>query len=133
MFCPNCKAEYIEGIVECADCHVSLVYELPDEKEEARLREADDANANYVRVMTLMNLSDILLIQSIFDSENIHYRLSGWNFFLNRLAAEEVVLLVREDQVEDALNLVQGLEISAFRFSANTKTDDERASSLRPR
>jgi len=28
-FCPNCRAEYIEGIVECPDCNVKLVDELP--------------------------------------------------------------------------------------------------------
>jgi len=28
-FCPKCRAEYIEGVEECPDCHVSLVQELP--------------------------------------------------------------------------------------------------------
>jgi hypothetical protein len=31
MFCPKCEAEYIEGITECADCHVPLVEKLPGE------------------------------------------------------------------------------------------------------
>ena len=128
MFCPSCKAEYVEGIVECADCHVPLVDKLPDEEEKG-YHEPDDGQANYVRLTTLVNLNDILLIQSIFDSENIYYHLRGWNFFLNRLAAEEVVLFVREDQVEDAMNLIQDLEISAFRFSTNT--EGERDSPIR--
>ncbi len=29
MFCPKCKAEYEKGILECADCHVALVEQLP--------------------------------------------------------------------------------------------------------
>ncbi|MGB3564175.1 MAG: DUF2007 domain-containing protein [Thermoanaerobaculia bacterium] len=29
MFCPKCKAEYREGILECADCGVALVESLP--------------------------------------------------------------------------------------------------------
>ena len=29
MYCPNCEAEYVEGIAECGDCRVPLVAELP--------------------------------------------------------------------------------------------------------
>jgi hypothetical protein len=29
VFCPKCKAEYREGIYECADCGVALVESLP--------------------------------------------------------------------------------------------------------
>ena len=29
MFCPQCKAEYRQGIAECADCEVPLVASLP--------------------------------------------------------------------------------------------------------
>lgn len=31
-FCPNCKTEYIAGIVECYDCKLALVDHLPDEQ-----------------------------------------------------------------------------------------------------
>ena len=29
MFCPNCHAEYLEGVTRCADCDVDLVASLP--------------------------------------------------------------------------------------------------------
>jgi hypothetical protein len=32
MYCPKCRAEYVEGIAECPDCGVSLVGELPAEQ-----------------------------------------------------------------------------------------------------
>lgn len=32
MFCPNCRAEYIEEIRECPDCGVTLVVNLPPEQ-----------------------------------------------------------------------------------------------------
>ena len=35
MFCPQCHAEYREGFVECADCHIPLVDRLPDAPAEA--------------------------------------------------------------------------------------------------
>ncbi|MBI5094981.1 MAG: DUF2007 domain-containing protein [Candidatus Hydrogenedentes bacterium] len=29
MYCPECRLEFNPGIVECSDCHVALVEELP--------------------------------------------------------------------------------------------------------
>jgi hypothetical protein len=33
MICPQCKSEYREGFVQCADCGVPLVSRLEDEEE----------------------------------------------------------------------------------------------------
>ena len=30
MYCPDCRAEYRQGIAVCADCHVALVPSLPE-------------------------------------------------------------------------------------------------------
>ena len=30
-WCPNCKNEYVDGIKECADCHVTLVEQLEED------------------------------------------------------------------------------------------------------
>lgn len=31
MYCPKCRSEFREGFVECADCLVALVENLPPE------------------------------------------------------------------------------------------------------
>ena len=33
-YCPNCGAEYLEGVQECADCEIPLVDEPPEGEEE---------------------------------------------------------------------------------------------------
>ncbi|UCC78883.1 MAG: hypothetical protein JSW64_11440 [Candidatus Zixiibacteriota bacterium] len=38
MYCPKCRAEYVEGITECPDCGVSLVTELPTEEKHVDLQ-----------------------------------------------------------------------------------------------
>ncbi len=33
MICPKCKCEYVEGIIECANCHVPLEPASPQETQ----------------------------------------------------------------------------------------------------
>ncbi len=72
MYCPSCKAEYVEGITECADCRVPLVAVLPPEP--------DHSGEGYVRVLSTYNAADIVVIRSILDGTDILYYLKGEEF-----------------------------------------------------
>ena len=62
-FCPKCRAEYIEGVEECPDCHVSLVQELPPK---------DDLG--YIELVELQRVPDEVsgvMMKGILESNDI--------------------------------------------------------------
>ena len=65
MFCPICKSEYREGFTLCDECNVKLVEELPEEtipREEG-----------LIEIAASLQKSDIAIIKSLLDAENIDY------------------------------------------------------------
>lgn len=66
MFCPNCRAEYREGVAKCAECGVALVEELTP---------ADD-NADYVDLVTVgvfTNAPELAVAKSLLEDADIQY------------------------------------------------------------
>ncbi len=51
MFCPQCRAEYREGFVECPDCLVPLVDELPEPSSDLTAPEIEQASAGGLDVL----------------------------------------------------------------------------------
>lgn len=126
MICPQCEAEYVDGIYECADCGVLLVESLDEEEEEHEWEGGVyNEDIDYVEIARLASLGDIPLVKSVLDSEQIEYYLQGWNSYLNRFDGTEAILYVAEEQVEDAENLINNLEFSNYRLSANTDSEEE--------
>jgi len=127
MICPQCEAEYVDGILECADCGVPLVENLDEEEDEEYEWEGGVYNEDidYIEIARLVSLGDILLVKSILDSEQIKYYLHGWNSYLNRIDGDDVILYVAEEQQEDAENLVNNLDFNNYRVSTNTEPEDD--------
>jgi hypothetical protein len=100
MFCPKCKSEYQEGMVIGCDCNIPLVSALQ--------RESKTGFVDYEEILSTNNAADIAIIKSLFDSEGIVY------YFLGEHFAFPVRLMVNKDQVEEARELLKGLNTSSL-------------------
>ena len=114
MFCPTCKAEYRPGFTECADCSVPLVYELPQEQpsENGPVSSDLDPNADLVAVYSTYNPTDVMMIKSLLDAEEIIYNFQGELFkgsgvfivpamlFVTKADAQRVIETLRDHGIE---------------------------------
>lgn len=106
MFCPECGAEFKEGITQCADCDVPLVPEAP------RLHGAPE----YVTVLETSDLSVIPVLKTALESAGIPFQTRGEGlmdiFPAETLGAPfhssagEVEIRVPVDRAEEARDLL---------------------------
>lgn len=64
MYCPNCEAEYQEGITVCPDCNIRLVKDLTEPPHDDR---------PLVEIFSTDEVALIPLVHSILDSSDIPY------------------------------------------------------------
>jgi hypothetical protein len=103
MFCPDCKAEYLPGISECADCHIPLVPEL---------QEPDHASAEgFVEVARTFNQADIALIKSVLDDNGVDYAFFDEYFTLVDPLIQPARLFVRESHSTRTRELLAGMNV----------------------
>lgn len=116
MFCPECKAEYREGIAVCSDCKIPLVDELPEETEPEFV--------DFEEVLRTYNPADIAFIKSLLEGENITYFFQGE--FFNQMEGPVVParLLVRKDQAALAKKILQGTQLTFMAVEKSEKADD---------
>ena len=105
MFCPSCKAEFVQGIALCSDCKLPLVATLDKEPEAQSLSVVaignypDPAAADLVAEYLRSNGIEVLV-------SNEHTLGLNW---LYTAALGGIGLAVREDQAEEAINLVASM------------------------
>jgi hypothetical protein len=104
MFCPQCRAEYVEGITECSDCHIPLVVELS---------EPDHAAHNpYKEILSTYNQGDIALIKSILDGAGIDYYFRTEFFNQMEPLIQPAMLVVRKNQIQIVQDLLKDLNLT---------------------
>jgi len=80
MYCPKCKAEYRDGFIECADCHVPLVAGLPSEKQELMYDDPVPEFVDLEEVMTSFDIGEIAMARSLLDDHRISHLVQNENF-----------------------------------------------------
>lgn len=118
MFCPNCKAEYVEGITVCADCGIELVEKLPPEENH-------DTKFTFKPFLKTNNMGDIAVIKSILDEQGIEYYIQGENMLYVLGVIDSAILNVREDQLDDVKELLKDFEPKFLSFNASDTTKED--------
>ena len=107
MLCPECKSEYREGILICADCKVELVPEIRSEPPEP------EDGVGFVTLMETFDVGLAALVQSILQGDAIEYYVLGQHGPQWDILPAPKIIRVREDQAERAFELLRELENSS--------------------
>jgi hypothetical protein len=98
MYCPECKAEYLEGIHGCPDCRVPLVQELPSQPRPEYVE--------YVTILKTGNPVVLAMVKSLLSSAGIRHFVKGEVLQeLFRIGTAEVQ--VGRDDEPEARNLLR--------------------------
>ena len=104
MICPECGAEYAEGIHACPDCRVPLVTEMPERPRPEYVE--------YVTVRKTGNPIVLAMVKSLLDSAGIRYFVKGEVLQdLFRVGTAEIQ--VGKDDVPEARRLLLEVNIGA--------------------
>ena len=117
MFCPNCRAEYKEGISDCPDCHVGLVPELPAQPEPEYIE--------YEEILSTFNPFDIAMIKSLLEGADIIYYFHGEQFSYVRPWVEPARLMVCREQADEAREFLKDLKLTFMAGGSGEKEDNE--------
>lgn len=96
-FCPECEAEYEDGVETCTDCGVALVGELPVHEP------ADTADGEPVPFRNFANSAEASMVRDLLEENGIRAYVSGGEFTVAPSAfSDEIVLMVDERDLERA-------------------------------
>ena len=113
--CPNCKYEYIEGILICPDCNVALVDELKNFNE---LSEDE-----WVLVYTSFSVIDVEMLKENLESAGMSASILSQKDSSFPVPGDlsKVKLFVKKADVSEALEFIQTVKSK----SVDTEEDGE--------
>ena len=124
IICPSCqstiaidKNEQRKKLVRCPECDilVNLAVNPPEIIKDK----------NYVQILSSMNQGDLGIIKSMLDDGGIDYFVNGENFLSVDPLIQPARVVVREDQFDEAKEIIKDFELHIFGVSSNQNDDDE--------
>ena len=79
MYCPQCRAEYREGFVECSDCHVPLAAGVPPTPPEEPVETVDPPDPE-IDLVTVLETDDTVLLslaKSVLEEAEMEFAVVG--------------------------------------------------------
>ena len=133
MFCPKCRAEYVEGVTKCGECEVPLVPSLAD---IPRLKPEPQKDIAFVSIVRTFNPQDVAIIKSILEDSGIEYYIQGEETIHIRPLVDPANVLVIKEQAAEATELLKDLDLSFYvtpvhDHKENYELDDESPSEVK--
>ena len=102
-FCPNCEAEYKEGITVCPDCNLELVAELTPENKFH-----DTSEGEPVALRSFKNSAEAELVREMLNGNGIRSFVQGGDFaVIPSSFSQEVVVMVDERDLTRAIEIYE--------------------------
>lgn len=102
-FCPNCEAEYREGITVCPDCNLELVAELTP---ETRLHDVTDGEP--VALQSFKTGAEAEMVRELLNQNGIRTFVEGGDFAVVPSSfSQEIVLMVDERDLTRAIEIYE--------------------------
>ena len=114
-YCPECQAEYVEGVGDCVDCGVKLVERLPG-MEEPSTKEFDYIG-EFETIYEDDNNVNAQMVYKLLDSNGFACKLIGANE-VKYPPTMLIVVQVQSDRAEEAREV-----IAAYMNTPSTEFD----------
>jgi hypothetical protein len=102
-FCPNCEAEYKEGMTVCPDCNLELVAELTPENKVH-----DTSEGEPVPLQSFKTSAEAEMVRDMLETNGIRSFVEGGDFaVIPSSFSQEIVVMVDERDLDRAVEIYE--------------------------